>query len=90
MTISVLCRVGAVILLVEDDLDSRNALVAFLELKGLAVVTATDGAEAIGRLEAGLRPSVMLIDLMLPEVTGWDSCNTCGKSLNCARFQQWS
>jgi CheY-like chemotaxis protein len=60
------------ILLVEDNLDTRNAVVAFFELKGLAVVTATDGAEAIGRLEAGLRPSVMLVDLMLPEVTGWD------------------
>jgi CheY-like chemotaxis protein len=60
------------ILLVEDNPDTRNAVVALLELKGLAVVTATGGAEAIRRLEAGLRPSVMLVDLMLPEVTGWD------------------
>ncbi len=60
------------ILLVEDNPDTRNAVVAFFELEGLTVVTATDGAEAIGQLEAGLRPSVMLVDLMLPEVTGWD------------------
>lgn len=60
------------ILLVEDNADTRNAVVAFFELKGLAIVTATDGAQAMGRLEAGLRPSVMVIDLMLPEVTGWD------------------
>lgn len=60
------------ILLVEDNPDTQNAVVAFLELKGLAVVTATAGAEAIRLLGAGLRPSVMLIDLMLPDVTGWD------------------
>ena len=72
-TISVRCRVRAVrFLLVEDNPDTRNAVATFLELKGLAVVTANNGAEAIGRLGAGLRPSVMLVDLMLPEVTGWD------------------
>lgn len=72
MTIAGMARRSGPIFLVEDNVDTRSAVVTFLELKGLEVVTATNGAEAIGRLEAGLRPSVMLVDLMLPEVTGWD------------------
>jgi two-component system, chemotaxis family, chemotaxis protein CheY len=59
-------------LLVEDDYDTVNAVVAVLERVGVAVVTAANGEEAIRQLDGGLRPQLMLIDLMLPKVSGWD------------------
>ena len=60
------------VLVVEDDHDALNAVVAVLERLGLAIVTAESGEEAIGQLDKGLRPQLMLIDLMLPKVSGWD------------------
>ena len=60
------------VFIVEDDPDTLAALVTLLEGRGLSVVTATDGEQAIDQLSAGLRPRVMLIDLMLPKVSGWD------------------
>jgi CheY-like chemotaxis protein len=62
----------ASVLVVEDDPDTLDAVVAVLERLGLAVVTADDGEDAIGQLEKGLRPQLMLVDLMLPKVSGWD------------------
>ena len=59
-------------LVVEDHHDTLNAVVAMLDRLGLAVVTATNGEEAKRQLDGGLRPQVMLIDLMLPKVSGWD------------------
>jgi CheY-like chemotaxis protein len=60
------------VLVVEDDLDTLNAVVAVLERLGLAVATADNGEEAKSQLDRGLRPQLMLIDLMLPKVSGWD------------------
>ena len=59
-------------LVVEDDFDTLNAVVAVLERAGLTVVTAGNGKDAIRQLDGGLRPRLMLIDLMLPKVSGWD------------------
>jgi two-component system, sensor histidine kinase and response regulator len=60
------------VFVVEDDADTMAALVKLLEDKGLSVVTATNGEQAISQLSDGLRPRLMLIDLMLPKVSGWD------------------
>ena len=62
----------ASVLLIEDDHDTLNAIVAVLERLGLAVVTANNGEEAIRQLDRGLRPHLILADLMLPKVSGWD------------------
>jgi CheY-like chemotaxis protein len=47
-------------------------LVTLLQNDGFSVVAVTNGQEALDALESGLRPALMLIDLMLPEVSGWD------------------
>jgi CheY-like chemotaxis protein len=60
------------VFVIEDDADTMAALVKLLENKGLAVVTATNGEQAINQLSDGLRPRLILIDLMLPKVSGWD------------------
>ncbi|MBN2018614.1 MAG: response regulator transcription factor [Sedimentisphaerales bacterium] len=61
------------ILLVEDEAKIRNALKDFLDFQGFAVVEAVDGIEAIEKA-AKSRPDLILLDLMLPKVSGEDVC----------------
>lgn len=39
---------------------------------GFSVLTAEHGAQAVDLLAHGIRPRVILLDLMMPRVTGWD------------------
>ncbi|MGH2830423.1 MAG: response regulator transcription factor, partial [Actinomycetota bacterium] len=61
------------LLLVEDEETLREALRYGLEREGFRVVTARDGREALDRFRAG-GADVVLLDLMLPEVSGLDIC----------------
>jgi two-component system, chemotaxis family, chemotaxis protein CheY len=58
------------ILLVEDDVDVREALVEALSDRGYAVDTAGDGLVALQVLRGGKRPGVILLDLMMPRMDG--------------------
>jgi two-component system chemotaxis response regulator CheY len=59
------------ILVVEDDHDVRDAMVQVLEAEGYEAVPAVDGLDALGRLQAGLEPCLILLDLMMPRMSGW-------------------
>jgi two-component system, chemotaxis family, chemotaxis protein CheY len=59
------------ILLVDDDPDLRQCLVDILEDEGFATQTAGTGREALALLEAAQLPSLILLDLMMPELNGW-------------------
>ncbi len=61
----------ASVLLVEDDLDIRETVSAVLEAEGYTVLTAANGEEALTLLDRG-QPCVVLLDLMMPVMTGWD------------------
>ena len=58
------------ILLVNDDPDTSEALKCFLEHEGFPVVIADDGREALDKLRDGLRPCVIVLDVMMPNVDG--------------------
>lgn len=60
------------ILIVDDDEDIREALAMVLERRGYAAVAAANGRLGLDRLAEGLRPSVILLDLMMPTMNGWD------------------
>ena len=60
------------ILLVEDDDAFRDALEEELTLAGYYVVTAKDGQEALDLLETSITPGLVLLDLMLPRLNGWE------------------
>ncbi len=60
------------VLLVDDTDDIREALTLLLTTRGFHVVGAGTGAEAIAHLEAGLCACVMLLDLRMPEMDGWE------------------
>src|SRR5581483_10663986 len=59
------------ILVVEDDRDVREALVEVLRAEGYLPFAAGDGEEALAQLESGLEPCVILLDLMMPRMNGW-------------------
>jgi DNA-binding response OmpR family regulator len=61
-------------ILVVDDEPEAVELVEFnLEQAGFSVVTAADGTEALGKARAN-SPSLIVLDLMLPEITGLEVC----------------
>ncbi len=62
----------ATILLVEDNDDVREMMAMALELGGHAVSSAANGREALNLLEAGERPGLILVDLMMPVMNGWE------------------
>jgi CheY-like chemotaxis protein len=61
------------ILIVEDNEDFRGLVRTALEQEGFTVREAGDGEEALARLrESGVPHCLMLMDLMMPGMTGWD------------------
>lgn len=58
------------VLLVEDNADVCEALMTLLETHGYDVVCARDGQDALDELERGLRPCLILLDMMMPRVSG--------------------
>ena len=59
------------IMIVDDDADVRSTVADALEEEGYAVVTAANGREALKQLLDGARPSLILLDMMMPEMNGW-------------------
>ena len=60
------------ILVVEDNDDVREMMAITLELEGHDVSTATNGCDALTKLRQGDRPCVILLDLMMPVMNGWE------------------
>ena len=60
------------ILVVDDDAALVAFLFSILEQEGFSIVAASHGQQALDLLEHGLRPHVILVDLMLPRVSGID------------------
>jgi len=61
------------ILVVDDEQSYRDALSVALQREGFLVETAADGPEAIARFDA-TRPALVLLDVMLPKISGVDVC----------------
>jgi CheY-like chemotaxis protein len=59
-------------MVVEDDRDIRECVQMILEDEGFEVVTACNGAEAEEELAHMEEPCVMLLDLMIPVMSGWE------------------
>jgi CheY-like chemotaxis protein len=59
------------ILLVEDNEVAREAMTHALRGEGHAVAVAANGWEALAALRDGLRPALVLLDMLLPGLDGW-------------------
>jgi len=62
---------GSDILVVDDDPDIRDSLREVLEDEGYSVACVGNGREALEYLHREPRPSVILLDLMMPIMDGW-------------------
>ena len=60
-------------LFIEDQPDDSELYAERLQASGLNVITASTGAQGLAKAVA-LQPSVVVLDLMLPDVDGWDVC----------------
>jgi CheY-like chemotaxis protein len=61
-----------VVLVVDDDPDIRETLREVIEAEGYAVLTAENGQVALERLRAMPLPSLVILDLMMPTMSGWE------------------
>ncbi len=67
------------ILVVDDDLNICELLKLYLENDGYTVITANDGKAAVEAFEAKA-PDLVLLDIMLPKMDGWQVCREIRKT----------
>lgn len=70
---------AAVVLIVDDDRDVREGITALLGKRGYTTAQAEDGQAALDQLRAGLRPSLILLDLQMPIMDGETFCDECAR-----------
>jgi CheY-like chemotaxis protein len=63
--------VSPCVLIVDDDALTRESLSLALSEEGYAVAEAPDGAAALARLHSGPMPQLVVLDLMMPVMDGW-------------------
>jgi putative two-component system response regulator len=61
------------ILVADDDESLRDVVKEYLEDKGFKVITAVNGTEAVA-LEEKLRPDLVLLDVVMPDMDGFEAC----------------
>ncbi len=61
------------VLVVDDDENLVELITLYLQREGYGVLQAHDGTEAV-RLHSEHRPDLVILDIMLPEMDGWDVC----------------
>lgn len=64
---------GEKILVVDDEPNIIELARLYLENEGFEVISAADGQAALAKIEAE-RPGLVVLDLMLPELNGWEVC----------------
>ena len=69
------------VLVVDDDKNICELLRLYLEKEGYGVILAQDGEEAVVKFNA-LKPDIILLDIMLPGIDGWQVCREIRKKSN--------
>ncbi len=70
------------ILVADDDRNIAELLRLYLEKEGCSVVLAEDGDEAVAKF-ASESPDLVLLDIMMPKLDGWQVCREIRKKSNC-------
>ena len=69
------------VLIVDDDKNICDLLRVYLEKEGYTTMISNDGEEAVVKFNA-LHPDVVLLDVMLPGMDGWQVCREIRKKSN--------
>ena len=70
------------ILVVDDDRNICELLRLYIEKEGFTVVIANDGRQALEVFESD-KPDLIMLDIMLPELDGWQVCREIRKKSQC-------
>lgn len=73
------------VLVVEDEPDTNYILMQMLEVSGFETVTAFDGAEALALIVVE-PPDVILLDIMMPGIDGWEVCRRVKEDVETANI----
>ena len=60
------------ILVIEDDPNIREVMTMALEFEGFKVISSGNGKEGLEALQSGPLPNLILLDLMMPVMNGWE------------------
>jgi len=60
------------VFVIDDEQDLLDVTTFVLEKEGYRVQTAKNGADALARLSSGARPELVLLDMMMPVMNGWE------------------
>jgi len=63
---------GSVVLVVDDEPVNLQVLANHLSLHDYSIVQASNGEDALQLIEQGLKPSIILLDVMMPKMTGYE------------------
>ena len=70
------------VLMVDDESRMRKLVSDFLTRKGYQVIEAGDGEEAIDKFYEDKNISLVILDVMMPKMNGWDTCRQIRKNSN--------
>ncbi|MGB6387543.1 MAG: HAMP domain-containing protein [Terriglobales bacterium] len=78
--------VGKKVLVVDDDVRNIFALSSVLERRGMDVITAGTGREAIARLDSTPEVAIVLMDIMMPEMDGYETMRVIRQNVSLQRL----
>lgn len=78
---SIICN-GRTILVVDDEPINLKVVSNLLLTKGYAVECVSGGQKALDKIAAGLKPDIILLDVMMPVMTGYETCIKIRDHLN--------
>ncbi|HBI04522.1 MAG TPA: PAS fold family protein [Paenibacillaceae bacterium] len=62
------------VLIVDDDQVNQQVLMNYLTIKNYSVMKADNGIDALALLNQGYRPDIILLDIMMPKMSGFEVC----------------
>lgn len=74
------------VLVVDDDVDAAEALVDILEHSGYEAAAVHNGIQALKYLTAGRLPDLIILDLFMPHMNGWDLMQELKRSIKLAKI----
>jgi HAMP domain-containing protein/CheY-like chemotaxis protein/signal transduction histidine kinase len=78
--------VGKKVLIVDDDVRNIFALSSLIERRGMNVITAGTGREAVAKLESTPDISIVLMDIMMPEMDGYETMQVIRQNVSFRRL----